>query len=227
MTEAALEMPEELPIFPLSTVLFPGAILPLHIFEDRYKEMMHYAIEHGAFYGLSFRDQAAVGRETVPEISSIGCLAKINAVMPLADGKMNIISTGIVRYKITGYTQMLPFLIARITTFGDDPELDEELDDLFDTLLAKGKELLDAARSLNELNSPVNQTLPEEPEDFSLFMSSVLPIDNDAKQTLLEMTSTKIRLVRLKKLINNTLPQYTSRLQIQERAKTNGHGKLQ
>ena len=226
MNEEAFEMPEELPLFPLSTVLFPGAILPLHIFEERYKEMMQYAIEHGAMYGLSFRDQAAVGRETVPEIGGVGCLAKINAVMPLEEGKMNILSTGIVRYKITGYTQMLPFLIARVALCMDEPEHDDDLDRLFTHLFAKGKELLAAAQSLNELNPPVNQDLPEDPEAFSLFISSILPAENETKQALLEMTSTRTRLLRLKKLINDILPTYTTRLQMQDRAKTNGHGKL-
>ena len=43
----------ELPIFPLGTVLFPGAILPLHIFEERYKAMMRYAVDNGGMFGLS------------------------------------------------------------------------------------------------------------------------------------------------------------------------------
>ena len=64
----SFELPDELPLFPLATVLFPGTILPLHIFEERYKEMMRYAVEHGGMYGLSFRDNAAVGHDTVPEI---------------------------------------------------------------------------------------------------------------------------------------------------------------
>jgi ATP-dependent Lon protease len=226
MNEEAFETPEELPLFPLATVLFPGAILPLHIFEERYKAMMQYAVEHGAMYGLSFRGQAAIGRETMPEIGSVGCLAKINAVMPLEEGKLNILSTGIVRYKVTGYTQMLPFLIARIVVFTDEPEHDDELDRLFEHLFTKGKELVDAAQSLNVLNTPINPSLPEEPEPFSLFISSILPIENETKQALLEMTSTKTRLIRLKKLINDTLPSYTTRLQMQERAKTNGQGKL-
>lgn len=227
MSEEAFTVPEELPLFPLSTVLFPGAILPLHIFEERYKEMVRYAVEHDAMFGLSYRDNAAVGRETAPEVGSIGCLAKINAVMPLEDGRMNMITTGIMRYKITGYAQMLPFLIARIQVFTDEAEHDEELDRLFAGLFNKGKELVAAAQSLNELSAPVSPDLPEDAEAFSLVLASILPLENDAKQTLLEMTSTRTRLLRLKKVINETLADYNARLQVQERAKTNGHGKLQ
>ncbi|MGH9760382.1 MAG: LON peptidase substrate-binding domain-containing protein, partial [Blastocatellia bacterium] len=63
----------EVPIFPLGTVLFPGVILPLHIFEDRYKAMMRYAIENRGQFGLSYRDDAAVGKDTPPEVGSVGC----------------------------------------------------------------------------------------------------------------------------------------------------------
>src|SRR5271156_4489752 len=77
----------ELPIFPLATGLFPGAILPLHIFEERYKELMQYAIEHSGQFGLSYKDDASIGQETHPAISSVGCAAKINTVFPLEEGR--------------------------------------------------------------------------------------------------------------------------------------------
>src|SRR5215211_1475148 len=96
----SIESIDELPIFPLGTVLFPGAILPLHIFEDRYKQMMRRAIDGGGLFGLSYRSDAFIGRDTPPEVSSVGCVAKINAVIPLEEGRMNIISTGLVRYRV-------------------------------------------------------------------------------------------------------------------------------
>jgi len=226
MESEKFEIPDEIPIFPLATVLFPGTILPLHIFEERYKEMMRYAIDHNGLFGLSFRDNANVGKDTVPEIGSVGCLAKINAVMPLEDGRMNLISSGVLRYRITGYPQMVPFLIARVETFTDEPEHDEELTNLFESLSKTSKELVAAAQSLNETGAVFNPDLPEDPEAFSLQITSMLPIENDLKQTFLEMTSTRSRLMRLKPLINSTLSNYTARLQMQERAKSNGHGKL-
>ncbi len=226
METEKFEIPDEIPIFPLATVLFPGTILPLHIFEERYKEMMRYAIDHNGIFGLSFRDNANVGKDTVPEIGSVGCLAKINAVMPLEDGRMNLISSGVMRYRVTGYNQMVPFLIARIETFTDEPEHDEELTRLFESLSKISKELVAAAQNLNETDALFNPDLPEDPEAFSLHIASLLPLENDVKQAFLEMTSTRSRLMRLKTLINNTLSSYTTRLQMQERAKTNGHGKL-
>jgi ATP-dependent Lon protease len=226
MESEKFEIPDEIPIFPLATVLFPGTILPLHIFEERYKEMVRYAIDHNGIFGLSFRDNANIGKETVPEIGSVGCLAKINATMPLEDGRMNLISSGVLRYKITGYNQMVPFLIARIETFTDEPEHDEELTHLFESLSKTSKQLVAAAQNLNETGAVFNPDLPDDPEAFSLQIASMLPIENDLKQTFLEMTSTRSRLMRLKPLITSTLSSYTARLQMQERAKGNGHGKL-
>jgi Lon protease-like protein len=218
---------EDLPLFPLATVLFPGAILPLHIFEERYKEMMRYAIENGGVFGLSYRNDAAIGRETLPDVDSVGCIAQINAVMPLEEGRMNIISTGVIRYRVVQLKQVVPFLIARVEPLHDDPEPESELGRLFKDTVEVCKKFVSVAQTLDELSAPVNQELPEEPEAFSLLVSSLLPIDNDSKQHLLEMTSTRVRLTRLKHYVTAALSSYSERLKMQERAKSNGHGKLQ
>jgi ATP-dependent Lon protease len=218
---------EELPIFPLATVLFPGAILPLHIFEDRYKEMMRTAIENEGLFGLSYRDDAEVGHESLPDIGSVGCIAKINAVMPLDEGRMNVISTGLIRYKVLELRQVVPFLVARVEAFGDDPDPDPDVDLLFERTAEICKQFITAAQALNELSTPVSTDLPEDAESFSLLASSLLPFDNKAKQHLLEMTSTRGRLMRVRRYMTAALTEYSDRLRIQERAKNNGHGRLQ
>jgi Lon protease-like protein len=216
---------EELPIFPLSTVLFPGAVLPLHIFEERYKAMMRYAIENSGQFGISFRDDASVGGETQPEVGSVGCAAKIYAVMPLEEGKMNVLSTGLVRYRIVEFKQIVPFLIARIETFGDDTEDESDLTRLYGDTRELAQKFLESVRSLADSNPTAALELPEEAEAFSLFVASALPVDDESKQALLEITSTKGRLVRLRHYLINTLSTYTDRLRLHDLAKRNGHGK--
>jgi Lon protease-like protein len=216
---------EKLAIFPLATVLFPGAILPLRIFEERYKMLMRYAIENGGLFGLSYRNDAFIGRETPPDIGAIGCIAKINAVVPLEEGKMNIISTGIIRYKVLGLLQAAPYPLARVKSIADDLEPGADLNQAFEDVFGICKKFLDAASALNEGNVPSSQDLPEDPEAFSLLISSALPIDNDAKQTLLEMTSTRLRLTRLRGHVTRALADYAERIRIQDIAKSNGHGK--
>jgi Lon protease-like protein len=226
IVSATSEQPEEIAVFPLSTVLFPGAILPLHIFEERYKQMMKYAIENGGVFGLSYRSDAAIGRETPPEIGSIGCVAKVNAIVQLEGGKMNIISTGLIRYRVVGLQQSIPFVVARIEHVSDDLEPGADLNQIFEDIADTCRRFLEAAQALDESNTPLNQTLPEEPEAFSLLVSSALPIDNDVKQALLEMTSTRLRLTRLRQYVTSALTEYTDRIRMQQRAKNNGHGRL-
>lgn len=216
----------EIAVFPLATVLFPGALLPLHIFEDRYKQMMRYAIDNGGVFGLAYRSDAAIGRETPPDIGSIGCVAKINAVVPLEGGRMNIISTGVIRYRVLGLRQSTPFIVARIETVTDDLEPGDDLNRNFDDIVDMCRKFLETAQALDEPNAPVNQGLPEEPETFSLLVASALPIDNDAKQTLLEMTSTRLRLTRLRPYVTSALSDYSDRIRIQQMAKGNGHGRI-
>ena len=219
------EQIEKLAIFPLATVLFPGAILPLRIFEERYKMLMNYAIENDGVFGLSYRNDAFIGRETPPEVGSIGCIAKINAVVPLEEGKMNIISTGVVRYRVLGLIQTAPYPLARVEPVADDLEPGADLNQIFEDIVGICKKFLDAAQALDEANAPISQDLPEDPEAFSLLVSSALPIDNDAKQALLEMTSTRLRLTRLRSHVMRALADYNERIKIQEIAKTNGHGR--
>jgi Lon protease-like protein len=221
------EYMEKLAIFPLATVLFPGAILPLHVFEERYKMLMRYAIENGGVFGLSYRNDAFIGRETPPETGAIGCVAKINAVVPLEEGKMNIISTGVVRYRVLGLLQTTPYLLARVEAVADDVEPDADLNHIFEDVVSTCKKFLDAAMALNEANAPISKDLPEDPEAFSLLVSSVLPIDNDSKQALLEITSTRVRLARLRNHVVRALADYNERIKIQDIAKTNGHGRRQ
>ena len=215
----------ELPIFPLATVLFPGAILPLHIFEDRYKAMMRYAIDNGGMFGLSYRTDAQVGRETPPVTGSVGCIAKINAVMPLEQGRMNILSTGLIRYRVAGLRQSEPFLIAMVETFGDDLEPGADLARMVEDTEAMATEFLEAAQSLDEPGIPSVQELPEDPEAFSLLIAALLPIDNAAKQTLLELTSTRVRITRVRHYLTRALVDFNARIKVQEIARSNGHAR--
>lgn len=227
MQPDSFEMLTEIPIFPLATVLFPGAILPLHIFEERYKDMMRYAIEHQGQFGLSYREDAEVGLQTPPASGSVGCAAKINAVMPLEGGRMNIISTGLVRYRVLEVKQSDPFVIATIEPFSDDPEPQADLSHLQSDTGGLANQFLSALHSLNDAGGQQELELPEDAESFSLSVASALPIDNEAKQALLEMTSTRLRLTRLRHYLVGSLSNLNERLMKHERAKSNGHGQMQ
>jgi Lon protease-like protein len=218
----SLDRLEELPIFPLATVLFPGAVLPLHIFEERYKRMIRFATDNGGLFGLSYRADAEVDVETFLDLGSVGCLAKISASMPLEEGKMNLIAVGVVRYRILELNQLVPFLLARVEPFRDDTEQDSGVEELFAEIKGLCVRFLVVAGILDESVDPLDKNLPEEAEAFSLLVSSLLPIGNGSKQALLEMTSTRLRLTRLKSHVVTAIADYNNHQMMQERAKGNG-----
>jgi len=197
----------------------------LHIFEERYKAMMRYAVDNGGMFGLSYRADAQAGRETPPAVGSVGCIAKINAVMPLEQGRMNVLSTGLIRYRITSLRQSEPFLVAAVETFGDELEPGADLTRMVEDAEVMATQFLEAAQSLDEPGILATQELPDDPEAFSLLLAGLLPIDNDAKQTLLELTSTRVRITRVRHLLTRALADYNTRLKVQEIAKSNGHAR--
>ena len=88
----------ELPIFPLPLVLLPNEILPLHIFEPRYRQMLVDAKAAKNIFGVSFFDNEVDFEK--PAVGSIGCAAEIRELQELPDGRSNILTGGLGRYRI-------------------------------------------------------------------------------------------------------------------------------
>ena len=86
-----------LPIFPLPVVLLPNELLPLHIFEPRYRQMIKDVQIGNKLFGVSYLDP---GKTERPPIGSIGCTTEIREIQPLEDERSNILTFGIIRYRI-------------------------------------------------------------------------------------------------------------------------------
>ena len=109
-----------LPIFPLPIVLLPNELLPLHIFEDKYRKMIKDVAEGDNLFGLNWFEPVESFIER-PEIGSIGCIAEINDVQPLPDGRSNIVVTGNARYRLVDYFDgNEPYLVADLEMIQDD-----------------------------------------------------------------------------------------------------------
>lgn len=107
----------DLPLFPLNLVLFPMQSIALHIFEERYKQMIRACIEADAPFGVVLLEQGAAeeGRSRVeakPRL--VGCTAYISQVQQLPEGRMNIIVVGRERFKIHGFKHDLPYLVGEV-----------------------------------------------------------------------------------------------------------------
>src|ERR671917_1023376 len=112
----------ELPIFPLPVVLFPGVPLPLHIFEERYRRMLADVRASNNLFGLSNFTPDASGEDR-PPAGHVGCATEVVEVQPLPDGRSNILTVGVARYRVGEYVERGdPYLVARVEFFEDEEE---------------------------------------------------------------------------------------------------------
>jgi ATP-dependent Lon protease len=213
----------DLPLFPLPVVLFPGVPLPLHVFEPRYRQMLTDVRLSNNLLGVSYFD-ASTSEHDVPPAGHVGCVAEVTEAQVLADGRSNVLTIGVIRYRIESYIERGdPYLVARISYFEDDPE-DEAL------LTRTAKEVADtftriaqAVRTLNDERSSLPDISDTEPQRLSFLVAAAMEIDAEVKQELLELTSTSARLERLRAMLTLAVKGYEERARIHELAKSNGH----
>lgn len=106
----------DLPLFPLNTVLFPGMELPLHIFEHRYRLMIRECLERNQDFGVLMARWGAEG-EGMAGAYSVGTSARITHVHRLQDGRMDILTAGLERFRVLHVLRTEPYVIARIEAF--------------------------------------------------------------------------------------------------------------
>jgi Lon protease-like protein len=191
---------EEIPLFPLNTVLFPGMPLPLHIFEPRYREMIGVCSSEDRPFGVVLiREGMEVGEPALP--FEIGTMARIVAVDQLQDGRMNIVTVGTQRFQLlTHSADKKSYLVGDVEPLADevgDHEAARALAQELGTTVQRYVALTQAAAE-QEL-TPLQ--LPTDPEELSYLVGAVLRIRNRERQRLLEMRSTSERLTREKEIL--------------------------
>jgi len=196
---------ELLPLFPLSVVLFPRLVLPLHIFEERYKEMI----------GLVIREQSEFGvvLGTHEGIASVGCTASVDEVVrTYEDGRMDIVTHGRRRFRILELDSSRPYLQGRIEPFDD-------------TETSAPGELRE--RALRACGGGTGEDPPWDLEDPQLSFQLARRLEDVRfRQALLASRSEAERL----RMLIDYMPGYHDRLREAERMKElapkNGHGRL-
>ena len=213
----------ELPVFPLPLVLFPGAPLPLHIFEERYRRMLADVRASNSLFGLSYfvPDDPLADR---PPAGHVGCATEVVEVQPLPDGRSNIMTSGVARYRVVEYVERGdPYLVARVEFFEDEAE-DEgvvgrraaEVSELF-------MRIARAMRTANQERGALPELPQDDPERLSFLVAAVVEMDAEAKQRLLETRSTSERLRRLHTMLAQAVTSYEERARTHELARGNGH----
>jgi ATP-dependent Lon protease len=212
-------MPFRLPIFPLSVVLFPGTPLPLHIFEPRYKRMLADCLAGDRRFGIT----PVPEQKELPGPGAIGCVAEVRLNQELPDGRSNIVVVGGSRFVLSRLlAEPLPYLVAVVQAFEDDPQTAPPPDDIaaLRALFAR------YSLVLLELNDviPGEVTLPEDALDLSFQVAGGIECDLGVKQRLLAERSTMRRIKALNLLLPVLTSAVESGLKVHRRAHSNGKG---
>jgi Lon protease-like protein len=198
-----------LPLFPLQTVLLPRAPLPLHIFEDRYKEMMRDVLLAGSEFGVVLAREGA--------LLNTGCTARIERILrQFADGRLDLIAVGQHRFQILSLDSERSYLRAEVEEMEDDDDAPVPEDKLSEALLLHAEY---TRVSGEETETPS----PDEPE-LSFVLGAVSP-DLEFRQMLLGTRSEARRI----ELVAAHLAQLVRRRRVEEAmrntARSNGHGR--
>jgi uncharacterized protein len=112
----------EIPLFPLHTVLCPGIVLPLHIFEERYRSMTRHCLETGEPFGVVLiRDGREVGTRGVATLAGVGAFAEIREAGRYPDGRYDLLAAATGRFVIEDVdARREPYLVARVTPLDDE-----------------------------------------------------------------------------------------------------------
>jgi Lon protease-like protein len=193
---------EQLPMFPLNTVLFPGATMPLHVFEDRYRALVHHLLtipdkSLRLFGVVAIREGYEVGAHGAQSVHRVGCVAQMTSVKPHADGRFDIEVVGRRRLRLNAMDTSGPYLVGDVDLLGEGPPALPGGDDEVERTLAtfetyrerlaelRGAEVLDAS-------------LPRDPEYLSFTLAATCPLTLRERQALLEVDDPRERLVMLR-----------------------------
>ena len=179
---------DEMPLFPLEVVLFPGGVLPLHIFEQRYRLMIQYCLDNDRLFGIVLIKRGReVGGHAQPYL--VGTAVKIIEVDWLEDGRMNLITLGQHRFKIMKIRRDLPYLVGQVRmleTEDTEPPEDAEMPAVQAIQLYRTYESLLA--ELIPQWKPVEE-IPTASDHLSYQIATRLQIPLTDKQQLIETLS--------------------------------------
>jgi Lon protease-like protein len=185
-------MPEVLPLFPLSEVLFPGMMLPLHIFEPRYRLMIRRCVSEKMPFGVVLISR---GQEVGPgaEFFNVGTTARITRVQRADDGRLYIASVGEQRFRILQTYTDQPYLQGQIEVIPEQTGEGDLLDSLSQRCYAALSEYLRVITGSAELGESLRQK-DLSPQRLSYTIGTLLQVDRAAKQAILEIPTTTERL---------------------------------
>ena len=197
----------QVPIFPLpNVVFFPKILLPLHIFEPRYRKMVADALAGEQKIGMVLLQEGwEKDYHGTPTVFSVGCLGKMEAHERVEQGRYNILLRGLSRFEIVDFVQQQPYRMARVRLLSDDPlrlEPDQQIRER-DRFLDRFEKYLSEVMGVE-----VEREMLERAGTFEAVINQVaatLDIPAADKQALLQIAGVEDRYARLRNIIDERL----------------------
>jgi Lon protease-like protein len=200
-------MSEFLPMFPLSTVLFPGMRLPLHIFEPRYRQLVADLLEEPEprrFGVIAIRKGRETGVDGVEALHEVGCVATVRQVEPSEDGRYDLLTVGAERFRLLSLDKSLPYLRGEIESLPDETgepqeaayatrRVQEAFRGYLNVLVDRGGGVISVA------------DLPDEPLLLSYIVAAAMIIDLPDRQSLLAAPDALARLKAERSLLTREI----------------------
>jgi uncharacterized protein len=193
---------EQLPMFPLNTVLFPGVTMPLHVFEDRYRALVHHLLKipdrtERLFGVVAIREGYEVGSHGAQSVHRIGCVAQMTTVEPHPDGRFDIEIVGRQRMRLDSMDTSGAYLVGGVDRLPEEPVSalgpDEEAERTMNTFAAYRTQL-SALRGAEVLDG----VFPSDPTYLSYSLAATCLLTLRERQALLETDSAHERLIMLR-----------------------------
>ncbi|MEU6764473.1 LON peptidase substrate-binding domain-containing protein [Streptomyces sp. NPDC046853] len=208
-----------LPLFPLNSVLFPGLVLPLNVFEERYRAMMRDLLktpeeEQRLFAVVAIRDglevapsapglpdptaqpeqgpTAGFGDDPLTAFHAVGCIADAATIRERADGGFEVLATGTSRVRLHSVDASGAFLTAEVEELPEDPG--EEAGTLAEGVLRAFRSYQKRLAGARERSLSTGAELPDDPSVVSYLVAAAAVLDTPTKQRLLEAPDTASRL---------------------------------
>ena len=203
-------MRDQLPMFPLNTVLFPGVTMPLHVFEDRYRALVHHLLtmpdKSARMFGVvAIRERYEVGSHGVQSLHRFGCVAQMTSVTPYPDGRFDIEVVGRQRIRLDSMDTSGPYLTGAVhllddaeagSAAGGDAHAEETAREAAKALhtFQAYREQLSALRGTDVLGGD----FPKDPTYLSYGLAATCLLTLRERQALLEVDSALERLILLR-----------------------------
>jgi len=188
---------DRLPLFPLGMVLFPGLVLPLHVFEDRYRtlvaDLLALPEQERRFGVVAIREGREVGTDGIRALHEVGCSARLRHAEQHPDGRYEIVTTGAERFRLDGLQHDRPYLVGEVTWLDDEAGDADEAALLAAAVRAGFGDYLRALAEAggDELELP---ELPADPVVLSHLVAATVSVDLADRQALLAEPDGRARL---------------------------------